>query len=351
MRTAPPFDVRAWMVWGASAFLIALLARNPFVLLELGIVALTVRFACVPPERLVGIGWMLRIAPLMLAIGVVFNVLTVRSGDRVLATLPESWPVIGGELTWNAFAYGVVSALALFVLLLVGTTLGALMRWIDLTRSLPQRIAPLAVAGSVAWVFLPELSRSFTDIRESMVLRGIPLRGPRSFLPLVLPLLAQGLERAMTTAEVLETRGFGGRPIPDGGRRAGGTADLALIVGLVGMAAGGYDLVSGGRIAWPFLMAGGTAALVAGLLRRPVADAPRTRYRMARWRWADTAICAGSMVVAGVFLWRWIAQPGGLGFDPYPRLEWPTVDLVMMLVLPLLALPAAIVAYGPGDDR
>jgi len=351
MSGVTTFDVRAWMVWGTSAFLIALLARNPFVLVELGIVALTVRFACVPPERLAGIGWILRVAPLMLAIGVVFNVLTVRSGDRVLATLPDSWPVIGGDLTWNAFAYGVVSALALFVLLLVGTTLGALMRWIDLTRILPQRVAPLAVAGSVAWVFLPELSRSFTDIRETMALRGIPLRGPRSFLPLVVPLLAQGLERAMTTAEVLEARGFGGRPVRAGSRRAGGMADLALIAGLVALAAGSYDLVSGGRIAWPILFAGGAAALGTGLLRRPVADAPRTRYRLARWRWMDTATCAGSVAVAAIFLWRWIAQPAGLGFDPYPHLEWPPVDLPMMLVMPLLALPAAIVAFGPGDDR
>jgi len=348
MRLAT-FDVRAWMAWGGSAFLIALLARNPFVLVELGMVALIVRASCVPPERLRGIGWMLRVAPLMLAIGVAFNVLTVRSGDRILASLPAGWPIVGGDLTWNALAYGVVSALALFVLLLIGTTLGALLRWIDLTRMLPQRIAPLAVAGSVAWVFLPELARAFTDIRETMQVRGMPLRRPASFLPLVVPLLAQGLERAMTTAEVLEARGFGGVSGARHPQRTGG-ADAALAGGLVALAAATYDLFTGGRIAWPVLAAAGVAGLTFGLVRRPAAGVPRTRYRVAGWLGRDTAVCLASAVAAGVFVWRWMTQRDLLAFDPYPRLVWPAVDLVVMLALPLLALPAVIVAYGPGEE-
>lgn len=350
MKDADAFDVRAWIVWGSSAFLVALLARNPFIVIELGMIALIVRFACVPPERLVGIGWMLRLAPVVLAIGVVFNVLTVRSGDRVLVTLPESWPVINGTLTWNALAYGVVSALALFVLLVVGTTLGALTRWIDLTRILPQRIAPLAVAGSVAWVFLPELSRSFTDIRESMQLRGMPLRGPRTLLPLIVPLLAQGLERAMTTAEVLETRGFGGSSAKASGGRSG-VADLMLVGGLVAMMAGCYDLFTGGRIAWPILFVVAAVALVTGFVRRPTGDVRRTRYREASWHWADSLVSLGSTLVAVVFLVRWTTDRGLLTFDPYPVLAWPQVDLVMMLALPLLAIPAAIVAFSPGGER
>ncbi|MGC4190571.1 MAG: energy-coupling factor transporter transmembrane component T [Thermomicrobiales bacterium] len=350
MRATPSFDVRAWLVWGGCAFLVAFVARNPFVLAELGMIALTVRFACVSPERLVGIGWMLRLAPVMLAIGVVFNVLTVRSGDRVLLSLPDAWPLIGGDLTWNAFAYGVVSALALFVLLLIGTTLGALARWIDLMRILPQRVAVLAVAGSVAWVFLPELSRSFTDIRESMRLRGMPLHGPRTFLPLIVPLLAQGLERAMTTAEVLEARGFGGTAGAMSARRAW-LADLSLVAGLVALAAACYDLFTGGRIAWPILLAGGIGALTVGLLRRPAVVVLRTRYREARWRWTDSLVCAGAIVVAGVFLARWATHRAGLTFDPYPRLTWPPVDLVVMIVLPLLATPAVLAAFGPEADR
>ncbi|MGB3329834.1 MAG: energy-coupling factor transporter transmembrane component T [Thermomicrobiales bacterium] len=344
------FDVRSWLVWGGAAFLVALLARNPFVVIELGILVLTVRYACVPPERLVGIGWMLKLAPVMLAIGVVFNVLTVRAGNQVMVALPASWPLIGGDVTWNALAYGVVGAMALFVLLLVGTTLGALTRWIDLTRILPQRVASLAVAGSVAWVFLPELARAFGDIRETMTLRGMPIRGPRTALPLIVPLLAQGLERAMTTAEVLETRGLGGQPQADG-RRSAMSADLVLIGGLVALLAACYDVFTGGRIAWPILLAVAVLALGVGLVRRPGATRHRTRYRDARWQARDTITCAGAILVVALFLWRWTVNREALVFDPYPDLLWPTVDLATMLALPLLAVPAFVAAFSPLNDR
>jgi len=345
MSSIAAVDVRAWLVWGGSAFLIALMARNPLVLLELGMVVVIVRGACVPPDRLSGVGWLLRLAPVMLAIGVLFNLLTVRAGDQVLASLPSDWPVLGGNLTWNALAFGVVSALALFVLILIGTTLGALIRWTELARVLPQRVAPLAVAGSVAWVFLPELTRSFTDIRESMQVRGVAVRGPRTMVPLIVPLLAQGLERAMITAEALEVRGFGGAPVARTGRRAW-VADVVLVGGMVLLAAGVYDLARGSTRAWPLMIGMGTIAVALGALRRPATSTPRTQYRVAHWDRRDTAVAVSAAAVAGVFVAQWTTGRVALGFDPYPTLAWPTVDFTMMLALPLLAVPAAIAAFA-----
>lgn len=355
------FDVRATLVWGVSAMLVGLLVRNPFILIEMLLIVLTVRACCVEPDRLRGIGWMVRVAPILLLIGVVFNLLTVRSGDRVLLTLPVNWPLIGGEVTWNALAYGVVSALGLFVLLLTGTTAAAMLHWIDLTRVLPQRLATLAVSGSVAWVYLPELARSFTDIRESMQLRGMPLRGPRTLLPLIVPLLGQGLERALITAEVLETRGFGGAiEHRDSGKRtmprlqarpSGGLANLLLVIGLVLLAGGAAVLVSG-RAATGFALAvAGIVALTLGIAKRPTIHRRRTQYRVRPWTWMDTVVTVSALGACIVMLWRWATNSAALGFSPYPRLSWPPVDLVLMLVVPLLFMPAALAAFGPGGER
>ena len=76
-------------------------------------------------------------------------------------------------------------------------------------RLLPERMAALAVAGSVAWSYLPRTTAALTEIREAQMARGYRPRGIRDAAPLVVPLLAGGLERAMITAEALEARAFG----------------------------------------------------------------------------------------------------------------------------------------------
>ena len=45
--------------------------------------------------------------------------------------------------------------MAIFSLVAVGATLGATLDWSATMRLLPERMAALAVAGSVAWSYLP----------------------------------------------------------------------------------------------------------------------------------------------------------------------------------------------------
>src|SRR5690606_12556321 len=116
-----------------------------------------------------------RTSGLFAAIGVIFNALTVRSGNQVAFKLP----VLDWSITWNAIAYGVVSGVAMVTLVLVGITTAAGLNWIALTRVLPPRLAPLAVSGSVAWSFLPSASQAFTDIREAQAARGHQIRSGR----------------------------------------------------------------------------------------------------------------------------------------------------------------------------
>ena len=159
-----PLDSRAWLVWGLACMVPLLMSRHPVIVVQLLLVVITVRVACLPPAAMRW-RWIGRLALLFAAGGVVFNALTVRTGNQVAFVLPGA----GWEITWNAIAYGLVSGLAMITLVLTGITLAAGLDWIALTRVLPQRFAPLAVSGSVAWSFLPGASQAISEIREAQV--------------------------------------------------------------------------------------------------------------------------------------------------------------------------------------
>jgi energy-coupling factor transport system permease protein len=350
--TSRPLDVRVWLVWGSVMMISALMIRNPIVLLELLVVALSVRLTCVPRHRRQGWAWFLRLTAIMASIGVIFNALTVHAGDRILVTLPSAWPVIGGEITLNAIAYGVVSTVAFVTLILIGTTLAAVMNWVELTRVLPRRLAPFAVAGSVAWAFLPQLGVALRDIRETQIARGQPMQGRASLLALIVPLLGGGLDRAMTTAEALEARGFGVQiangdaPKPRPEQRSGfGIRRAVMLLGLTGLLLAAYSLAVGAGGIWGWLVIPGGGCVFAGLRgsRGPGPDAGATRYRQPVWTWRESAILFASIVAMFAIGFRWIADASLLRFDPYPSLTWPGVDLIAMLAAALLVLPVLIV--------
>lgn len=337
--TADRLDSRAWLLWGGAAMIPLLVARNPFVVLVVLISVLTVRTVWASRSRQ-GWQWIVRIAAVFMAIGTVFNALTVHAGDQVLFSFPASIPLIGGRITVNAIAYGVVSGLAILTLVLAGTTVAAGLVWADLMRSMPERVAPIAVAGSVAWSFLPGASQAFQEIRESQAARGHRIRGLRDLPPLVVPLLGGGLERALTMSEALESRGFG----------HSGSAPVTprlfrwLLVGAIG---------SGLLMAYAFAvgqMRTGLVGLIvaagctfAAMRINPSHGRGTTRYRASRWGQPDRVVALSSLLALVHFFFRYWAVPEAASFNPYPTLSWPVTDLWMLLGLALLTVPAFIV--------
>lgn len=327
-----------------------LVMRNPIILIEIFIIVLIVRSSCVPPDRLGGWRWFVRIATILLAIGVLFNVLTVHSGDRVMVTIPHSWPLIGGDLTLNALVYGVISGLAFIILLLVGTTVAGLLQWAELLRVVPARLAPIAVAGSVAWAFMPQLGVAMREIREAHLARGRHIRGARQMLPLVIPLLAGSLERALTTAEALEARGFGTSFVGgnDSGEQrnvAASRGGIALLIGLVSLLVAAYGIAVGMVAMGLWMAVLGIVLLGLGVHWRPAQEIVKTRYRLHRWTWRDSVLVTASVIALAGFVWRWIAAPGTLQFEVYPSLEWPAVDLPVMMAIAFLIAPAVLLEW------
>jgi energy-coupling factor transport system permease protein len=195
--TARIIDPRAWLCWAGAAMLLPLTGRNPFALAMVLLTTIAVREA-LPPDARSGWGWIVRLGVIFAALSVVFNVLTVRAGNRVLGQIPGWVPLIDGDLTLNSVVFGLLSGLAVLGLVLVGITLAAVLDWSAVLRLLPQSLTGAGVAGSVAFTFFPQMVASYREIADAQAMRGVEMRGPRDYLNLAPLLLSGGIERAVT---------------------------------------------------------------------------------------------------------------------------------------------------------
>lgn len=329
-------DSRTWLTWGCCCMVPLLISRHPAIILELLLLVITVRFVCLP-QAAMRWRWIIRVALLFAVVGVVFNALTVRTGNQV------AFDVIGWSITWNAIVYGLVSGVAMITLVLTGITTAAGLDWIALTRVLPGRLAPLAVSGSVAWSFLPGASQALGEIREAQAARGHHIRSGRDVLPIIVPLLDGSLGRALTMSEALEARGFGASG-DEPGRTSRWTPvwGTACILGVLSMA---YAISLGDqRLILPAV--GLSIIGVIGILRSPQPMERTTRYREHQLQVADRIVIATALAALIMFLSLAAGNFDSITFNPYPDLELPALDFRLLLALFLLLTPAFFPASG-----
>lgn len=333
----------AWTCWFAGAALMPLVSRNP---LYLAICLLAVLFVHLSwdSDGSSASAWRLfayvGASVALLSIG--FNVLTVHVGDRGFARLPDALPIIGGRLTLNALVYGMASALAISTLLLAAATFNAAVRHADLLRLMPQRLARLGIAGTIALTFVPQMVSAARDIHEAQRARGHRYRRPSDATALLAPLLATGMERAITFSEALEVRGFGasaksarslGWP-----KALGGVAlSLALLMMIFFLGAGQVGASA------MILVLVVSAIFLTG--RRNSGTIRRTRYRPVRWN-AASVVLGGAAIgpIASVTL-----HFGGivdLAYEPFPRLAAPEFNVAIGVLIAFLVLPALLRIRG-----
>jgi energy-coupling factor transport system permease protein len=341
-RRTRPLDPRAWLLWAVAASLPPLLGRNPWPLAATLLAVLGVWGAW--SLGTAGARWrpLLRLAFVFGTVSVLFNLLTAHVGDVVLWRSPEHWPLIGGPLTLNALVYGLLGALAIFTLVTISATLGATLDWSTAIRLMPERMAPLAVAGSIAWTYLPRTTTAFVEIREAQMARGYRPRGLRDAAPLLMPLLAGGLERALMTAEALEARAFGAPLSPQDSAHPWQV--VVLTVGLVAAISGAFCLALGLTSAAVALLLLALALLAAGLFtgRSRASQMRRTRYREPVWERPEWIVSGASAAVLVAFLAALILDPNAFHYEPYPTFSAPPINLPLLAALALLLAPAAV---------
>ncbi len=336
----------AWWLWAAGLALACSHTTNPVLLLLAISVAGLVVVRCrveAPWSRSFGV--LLRLGALVVVVRVVFSiVLAAPGGTHVLLTLPTI--ALPGPLE-SLHLLGPLTAEALLAALYDGLRLAAILACIGAAASLasPSRLLatlPAAayeagVAVVVATTFTPLLVEDLGRIRQARRLRGRPTTGLRALRETIVPVLEGALERSITLAAAMDSRGYGRRaPVPTPLRVV--TRSLVL-AGLLATAMGTYGVLAAGTpavLGVPLLLAGAVAVLVGlALTGRRV---QRTRYRPERWTTRSITV-AVSGLAAGLLFVLMAGDPGLLG--PISPPAWPSLPPAGTAIA-LAALPAAV---------
>lgn len=327
----------AWTAWIAAIVIVLTLTRNPFYLaLVLGMIAL-VHWRCVQvgegdePITLVS---PLRFGLIVVTTASIFNMAMVHVGSTVLFTLPPWIPLLGGAWTLEALVYGALNGVALAGLFAAFTVINRVVPVRSLLRLTPRAFYPVAVVISIAVTFVPTTVQQIQQVREAQAVRGHRLRGVRSWLPLIVPLLEGGMERSLQLAEAMVARGFA-----SGAEPQERWPQMLVLAGFVALVAGWLlQLIWGQPVAGASLLIGGSAALLGGLWRAGRSH-PHTVYRPDQWHAWDWLVIGGALLAAGAYLLP-IFERSTIFYYPYPALNWPALDWRIGLATVGLAAPA-----------
>jgi energy-coupling factor transport system permease protein len=337
----------AWLTWILGALIALSATRNPFylapMLLCILIVSDTVTSRATHPRAL-------PISPIQLLIvvtllGGVLNALMVRTGDTILLRLPAWLPLIGNAtLTGEAFVYGALNGLAISGFFAAFGILNVAVPVRTLVQRIPRAFYPLAVVTSISVTFVPFTLRQLAQIREAQAVRGHEMHGPRDWLPLFMPLLVGGLERALQLAEAMVSRGFASTESAEDQTRDSRT-QVATILALLAVLSGWLlELVWGQALIGGGLIVLGVAVL--GLTLRAIGRrTTHTVYRHERWHASDWIVIGAAILVTGVFSAPWpISFRASLFYYPYPVLTLPGINPWLFCATLGLLAPIVILA-------
>jgi len=360
------FNARAWLIWLAAALTVAMIATNP---LYLVIVLMCV--ALVRASHGAGASplpaWRFGLA--VVGFSTLYNALLTHFGDTVLVALPRAMPLVGGPVTLEAAAFGASRGLALWTILAVSSTLNDILSPYELVRLTPRFLRQAGLVVSITLAFVPQTVRSFKQVREAQAIRGHQLRGFRDLAALLVPLLADSLEKAVQLAEAMEARGYGQisnlkSQNPNGNVRAKTLAPALRFGASAGIRNPKSEILTGGGLAgllagwlveayWRngigWIIVGASAIAFAAGIRMIMADAPQTtHYKRQTWSTRDTLLSALSALPLAAMIAIAILDPQALAFYPYPRVTLPPFDVRLGICLALLGAPACM---RPRDGR
>ncbi len=344
----------AWWLWAGCMAVAASRTTNPWLLLAiLGVVAVVVAERRVPGPWSRAFVVFVQVG--MVVVGIRMLLAAVLAGPGVgpvLLTLPQvalpDWLAgirLGGPVTGDTLLEAAYEGLRLAVILGCVGAANALVLPSRLLRVVPAALYEIGVAVVVILTVLPMLVADLGRVREARLVRGRQSRPGRAAAEMTLPVLTGALERAVTLAAAMDSRGYARTTgLPARTRRL--TTALVL-AGLVGVAVGLYGVLDGGTpdvaglavLGWPMVLLGGVVAVAATLLAgRRIG---RTVYRPDRWLAPEWGVLgSGLACVAAVLL----AAVAGADLEgPTSPPAWPSLPLVpaVGVLLGLLAVPAS----------
>lgn len=339
----------AWWVWALGLAAGASRTTNPLVLLLL-IAAAAVVVAARRPDApwARSFAMFVRLGVIVVVVRVLVQVVLGTSlGPTVLVHLPgftlPAWLAglrVGGDVTAESLLPALYDGLRLATILICIGAANSLASPTRLLKSIPAALYELGVSVVVALTFTPQLVADVDRLRSTRRLRGRATTGPRAIAGAAVPVLESALDRSITLAAAMDSRGYGRRGAESSASRR--TSVALLLGGLVAAVIGAYGLVAADApalLGLPLLIVGvgaGAAAMVlAG--RRSV----RTHYRPDPWRAPESLVALAGILVAGTLaVASWLGVSGLEA--PVSPPGWPSLPLVAILAVALAATPAII---------
>jgi energy-coupling factor transport system permease protein len=340
-----------WVCWLATNLVILSITRNPLylvlILVCISFIGLTLRRSGSDLFRPISL-W--KVAVWIILLATIFNAFTSHYGSTILFIVPGNIPLMSGNITLEAIAYGAINGLILTGMLASFTVLNQALPVRDLISLIPRAFFPMAVVISIAVTYLPTTVRQFQQIREAQAVRGHQMRSIRDWLPLIMPLLIGGLEHAMQLAEAMTARGFA-RMQADVSKRQY-SSRIAMLVGLFLLTIGWICQLSAKNISGIALVATGAVCITGGLWYLGK-QSPRSAYHRHAWLrqdWITLAIVVAVLCVCIVPVSSINHQ--ALFYEPYPQLTLPPFDLRIGLAMFGLLSPGVLVlAEAANTDK
>lgn len=224
------------MTWFASILIVSTLIRNPLYLLIL-FLAVALIFVLKRPPNPGPWDAFLKLGAVFFGVSLIYNVLISHYGATVITTLPSWIPAFGGNLTLEAAAYGAIFGLTFTIGIFAFAVLNITVGVSEIARFLPNAARGAATVITVTMNFVPATVATAREIREAQDIRGQTygrgLTGAvRRAGAVVTPLIIAGLERAVVTAELMESRAYGNPEArsASGERLAWSAKDVARII-------------------------------------------------------------------------------------------------------------------------
>lgn len=347
----PRLHALTWLVWVLAGATCVHLASNPvYVTVVLAVAAVVVQAHRRPSELSGAFAVLVVVGAAFGLLKIVLTVLTTHGiGDPLLvlpeATLPRLLGgfTLGGAIEDVVLWRAVGEAFAVLGVLGVFGAFNAVVAHDELVRSLPRALHEPGVVLTVGLTFVPATIGAVRRVQESDRARtgGEVVRRGR-LVRLTVPVLEQGMERAVLLSESMDARGFG--------RGAPRRIDLlAAALALAGVVAVGGALVAligaASTVALAATTIGavllGTAVLLASW------STSHARYRPRRLSGVDAAVMATSLLAAGAV--------GVLAVSGEATLRWPGDDLAVpgtdpLVVASLLLLVVPALVPRPADE-
>lgn len=231
-------------LWLAALTLATVVLYHPIALLCLGATAMLAAWAAGVGGR-VAAG--LRLALALAIPTVAINVLVSREGLTVFARLGDLGPFGQGDLTVEALVYGLVIALKVGVVIVIGA-LGSLCVDPDELLAYCRRLSfRSALTASLALRMVPLLAADAQRLAEAQRTRPAAEGGVRARVQLLTATVGGALDRALDVAATLEVRGFASARAARRARRPLSRHDLAFACSALAI----LSLAVAGRLAGP----------------------------------------------------------------------------------------------------